>query len=177
MGKIKDLQKVRLFTGVMYSEGFDPGEAMDLMIGRFGGIEQYSPEFDFYFTSYYENEMGRGLKKRFLTFSHLIDRQELPGIKVFTNGIEERFSVEKDGELKRRVNIDPGYITPSNVVLATTKEFPHRIYLDQGIFGEVTFTFRKDGLEYYHWTYDDYKTELTEKFFISARRKYLEDLR
>ena len=93
----------------------------------------------FDFSSYYNPEMGQNLKRLWISFEKLFFSSELASIKVFTNSLEDSFAVN----CKRQINIDPGYITPANVVLATTKDYSHRIYLDKGIYGEVTTIYKK----------------------------------
>lgn len=107
---------------------------------------------------------GGGLEKRFIVFKNPIERAKLADTKIFTNGIEKEFSVEG----KRQINIAPGYLTHASLVLATTKEFPHRIYLKDGIFAEVTLLFKRNGCRSLEWTYPDFKTKETCDFFYAS---------
>ncbi len=152
--------KARLFCGMMYRDEPVCEEALKMLVEKFGNVEKLGDPYDFTFTDYYEKEMGRGLKKRFAVFKRPIDRAELAEIKLFTNMLEKRVSVER----RRRVNIDPGYLTRANLVLATTKEFPHRVYLKDGIFAEVTLLFEKGGCKCLDWTYPDFRTPKTCDF-------------
>jgi len=136
---------------------------------KIGKIERESPVFPFEFTQYYKEEMGTGLLKRFASFAAPIERDTLAGLKDLTCKIERGLSAGG----RRCVNIDPGYVTPHNVVLVTTKEFPHRVFIGRGIFAEVTMTFRRSGPEFFAWTYADYKTETARDFFMNLRKDAL----
>ena len=154
---------------MMYQDKPVFDRALKMLKEEFGDVEKISAPYDFTFTDYYEKEMGAGLVKRFIVFEKSIERDGLADIKIFTNMTEKKLSV--DG--MRQINIDPGYITRSNVVLATTKEFPHRIYLKDGIFAEVTLSFKKGRCKHLEWTYPDFKTEKTCEFFLEIRKTLL----
>jgi len=161
--------KAVLFAGIMYSNHEIANQALELLTKNFGETGRKSREFDFSFTNYYEEEMGKNLKKFFVSFKKLVETDSIAEIKTKTIKIEKKLA--RDG--KRTVNIDPGYITPEKCVLATTKDRAHRIHLGKGIFGEVTFMFRKTDLIYLHWTYNDFKTDVAEEFFLELRRVLL----
>ena len=117
--------------------------------------------------------MGVGLKKLYLTFETLIQREALASIKAFTNEIETRYA--SNG--KRRLNLDPGYLAGDKLVLASTKDFYHRLYLSQGIFAEVTLHYRKGCYRYFSWTYPDYKEPAFLEFLEKARAGYMKEVR
>jgi len=142
-------------------------EAKKLLVSEYGEIEKESFVYDFNFTDYYEKEMGKGLKKRFMVFKKSMERDKLLEVKLYAMEIEEKLSVNG----KRRINLDPGYITKHSLVLATRKERSHRIYLGKGIFAEVTLTFTKKDCRYFEWTYADYKQEKVCEFFQEIRRE------
>ena len=93
----------------------------------FGEIDFMSDRIPFNFTEYYAKEMGPDLFRHFITFERLISMASLPEIKQATNRLEERLA-SPDG--KRRINIDPGYLCLGHVILATTKSYTHRPYLE-----------------------------------------------
>jgi hypothetical protein len=124
------------------------------------------------FTSYYELEMGDKLKKCFVACKALIAPEYLPSLKVNTNALEEKYKLDD----KRRINIDPGYITQAKLILATTKNYSHRIYIGRGIFGDVHMQFSNKSYQAQPWTYPDYKDEKNVTFFNSVRQRYLEQL-
>jgi len=122
------------------------------------------------FTSYYEAEMGPGLLRCYWAFAEPVVRGALVEAKLATNRIEREMSV---GD-RRRVNLDPGLLTPESLVLATTKPYSHRLYLSKGIYGELTFMFRKDGgVDLLPWTYPDYRDSVATDFFRSVRKEVL----
>ena len=117
--------------------------------------------------------MGSPLYKFFVSFERLIPREEIARIKLETNELEEEFS--EDG--RRRVNIDPGYVAEAQLVLPTTKGYSHRIYLNSGIFAEVTLIYEGKSFRPLEWTYPDYRSQLAIEFFNRVREGYLRKLR
>lgn len=139
----------------------------------FGEIDFRSQILPFDFTDYYQKEIGQDLKRQFLGFRRLILPEKISAVKLTTNGIERRFSTAG----RRRVNIDPGYLTSAKLVLATTKDFSHRIYLNKGIFAEVTLGFSKNSFQPFDWTYPDFRSKEYIAIFNQLRRIYLNQLR
>jgi hypothetical protein len=154
----------KLFCGVMYSDTGALEKALAELRQRFGEIETESEEFEFSFTSHYEAEFGVGLRKKFIVFKVPIKREELPEIKLFTCGLEKQLG--SGG--KRAINIDPGYVTLNNVVVASTREFSSRIYLGKGIFGDLQLILKRDEVQLMPYTYADYK--LMKDFFLRLRQ-------
>ena len=174
MGKIKKHPPVQLFMAVTFNPAqTDESVILKRIEGLFGKIEQKSALYDFdRFTDYYEKEMGRGLKKRFVTFYNLIEPEALPEIKVQTNALEKEIS----GAEQRSVNIEPGYITLSKIVLATTKDYSHRLYLGKGIFGDLHLVFINKTFRTQPWTYPDYQQSSVIEFFLNLRKIYRDKL-
>jgi hypothetical protein len=138
-----------------------------------GPLEDRSATKPFLHSNYYEKEMGRNLSRYFLLFQPLVSREQLPEVKLRTNQIEERHAQQGN----RTVNIDPGYIALEHVVLATTKGFAHRLYLGEGIFGDLTLMFENGGYHGLPWTYPDYGSEETIALCMGWRQRYKESLR
>jgi hypothetical protein len=153
----------------MYSPDAPYASAEESLVQRYGPIESRYGPVPFGFTSYYEKEMGAGLEKTYLVFTRQIPRDELASIKCAANRQEDTYRVRG----KRRINIDPGYLTGEKLVLASTKDFFHRIYLGHGIFGEVTLHFRKGRYRYFSWTYPDYKEPPFLQFLEKARAAHV----
>lgn len=160
---------IGLFT--REKELFSPiaGELVD----RFGTIDMISRWFPFDYTSYYEPEMGSPLFRRMMVFKSLIRQEELPEIKLATNEIEKKCLSEN----KRRVNIDPGYMLHERFVLATGKNFTHRIYLNKGIYADLTLIYTKGNFQTLPWTYPDYADEVMIGFLREVRKRYTVDLK
>jgi len=140
---------------------------------KFGNIDYISKFMLFDYTDYYEKEMGTPLFRRFFSFETLINPEMLPDIKQYTNKIEERLS---EGE-KRRVNIDPGYLSPAHLILATGKAYTHRPYLRDGIYADLTLIYTNNNFRSLDWTYPDYSSEIIRKILNIIRKKYLIQLR
>lgn len=146
--------------------------AVDLM-ESFGSIDMISPLFPFDFTTYYEKEMGSPLFRRIFVFKSLIQQDALADIKLKTNAIETLYSA--DG--MRLVNIDPGFLLMERLVLATGKNFAHRIYIGKCIYADLTLIYQKNGYQPLPWTYPDYAHGSIRHFLTLVRNKYMEDLK
>jgi hypothetical protein len=170
--EIRQELPVKLITGIMYQNARGCEQAVKALMEQYGDIEKCTPELDFSFTNYYEEEMGTGLRKIFCSFVEPIDPNQLIDIKIYTNTLEERWL--QNG--KRTVNIDPGYIHPAKLVLATTKDFAHRVLLGRGIYGDVHLTWHGQGFQATPWTYPDYQLPVPMQFFIDVRNNFLQQL-
>ena len=138
-------------------------------VEAFGPIALESPAFDFCETDYYEATMGAGLKKVFFAFEELIDPARLVEIKLMTNTGEQEYVEVSEHAEPRPLNLDPGYVGLGKLVLASTKDFGHRIYLDRGIYAEVTLFYRHGRWEHHPWTFADYRREDYQQFFSECR--------
>lgn len=158
MSKIEQPEPVKLVIGIIFNQDHLFVQVKEELTRKYGELDLESLKFRFTYTDYYREEMGEILWKKFLSFKSLISPAELVPIKIFTNKLEEKFFVA--GTAKRRVNIDPGYLSLAKLVLATGKDFAHRIYLNQGIYAEVTLRYsRHEGFKPWEWTYPDYKSK------------------
>ncbi len=178
MGIPKIPNPANLICAITFAPNTELDEVEYALIDLFGEIDKKSEIYDFYkFTDYYENEMGKGLKKYFVSFKELIKREDIADIKLKTNELELEFAHKTPEGFKRRVNIDPGYIAEAQLVLPTVKGYSHRIYLQKGIFAEVTLIFEHKSFKPLPWTYPDYRTELAIEFFNNVRENYLKKLK
>ena len=152
-------------------------DLIDRVIGDlehlFGPVDCIGPACFFNRTKYYAREMGWPLHRRFISFDKLAPPDHLPAIKLETIGIEGRYL--RDG--KRLVNIDPGYISPERLILATGKNYVHRVYLSKGIYADLTLIFQRGSFRPLKWTYPDYAEAETISFFNGIRKQYMEQLR
>ncbi len=165
MGKIRPPKKVKLFCGMISSDESLFNTVIEELSVKFGPVDCKSSVMPFTQTDYYKKEMGEKLKKFFVSFTELIDSIFLVDVKIFTQEIEEKYSLNG----KRRINLDPGYLSEAKMVLATTKDHQHRIYMGKGIYGEVTLKFQNKTYEPWEWTYNDYKKEEYIEYFIELR--------
>src|SRR5437660_2449107 len=127
MGVIRQFNPVKLFIGVLVSHSKLIAEVEQRLAAAHGPIDHRSPVIPFDFTDYYEAEMGDIIDRIFFSFERLIEADRLPEIKRQTNQLEEELSSRLE-TVKRPVNLDPGYIELAKVVLASTKNFYHRMY-------------------------------------------------
>lgn len=139
------------------------------IVQAFGPIALVSDAFDFVETQYYTSTMGTELKKQFVACETLIDPGALAEIKGATNNWESDYAALKQHPEERPLNMDPGYITPAKLVLASTKDHAHRIYLRDGIYAEVTLSFRQRSWQPMEWTYPDYRRADYQRFFTECR--------
>ncbi len=168
MGRIKKHQPVKLVIGFIFKEEGILSFAESILKRLFGKIDYESQSLAFTHTSYYEGEFGKNLKRKFISFQKLIRPQNLPKIKINTNITEEKLS--KHG--LRLINIDPGYLDMAKLILASTKDYKHRIYLDKGIYGEITLFYQNKSFTPWEWTYPDYKTADYIRVFNQIREIY-----
>ncbi|MGI6485258.1 MAG: DUF4416 family protein [Thermoanaerobacterales bacterium] len=173
MGKIKKPEQVTPIASVLTpNEGlFEPVRVT--LSKRLGQSIYTSPVLPFNHTDYYTTEMGKDLKRCIFAFMDLIEPNKLPCLKRWSNSLEQDLAVNN----QRQVNIDVGYVSLGKLVLASTKNHSHRIYLDEGIYGEVTLRFVRGQFEPWPWTYPDYASPEYRKIFDEIRELHREKLR
>ena len=167
MGKAKKPKKVNLVIGMLAKDKKLFDKAEEFFIKDFGPIDYRSPALLFNYTDYYEKEMGASLKRVFISFKKLISPEKISKIKLLANSVEEKLAKNN----KRRINLDPGYVSDAKLILATTKDYFHRIYLTGGIYGEVTLRWRRGGFEPFEWTYPDYQSREYIDIFNTIRKR------
>jgi hypothetical protein len=165
MGRVRSGDPALLFVGTLYSDERILNNSKKLLEQNFGDILLSSQSISWEYSDYYKDEIGWPLFRQFIFFKILIDPGLLSDIKLKTNEIEDTLSSEG----KRRVNLDPGYLTLSKIVLASTKNYAHRIYLGKGIYGEVTLIYKDDTYNPHLFTYRDYQDKTCIEIFIKAR--------
>lgn len=166
-----------MFTSDKYLFGLYKDE----LIKRFGEVDFESNIQPFNFTDYYEEEFGENLMQKLFSFSTLVRQDELVEIKIITNDLENK-NIDKNikkniTHYKRKINLDPGYIALDKYILASTKNGPSRIYLNQGIYAEITLRFINKSFVPCEYTYPNYKTNEYINFLNSVRKKYKLQLR
>lgn len=167
---------VKLICGIIASKERTILRAKERLAQHYGEIDSSSPLFSFDFTDYYEKQMGKNLKRKFLSFKKLVEAERLCAIKQETNRLEEEIR-EEFQSLHRIVNLDPGYMTPASLIMATAKDFSHRIPLQNGIYAHLEFLFGKDEVRTLDWTYPDFKCKDYQEYFLDVRRFYLSQLK
>lgn len=172
MGQVARHEKVKLIMGFIFSAEDVLERAELLILKKFGPLDLQSDVIDFLHTDYYKKELGQNLKRKFISLRNLISPENAYLAKLVTNNIEYKLS--QNG--KRTINIDPGYITLGKLVLLTTKDYSHRVYLKKGIYAESTLRFNKGTYEAREATYPDYKNENYIKTFNEIRDLYKKQL-
>jgi hypothetical protein len=174
MASIRRPTPVKLFLGVI--SGFEPvmSEAVALFSQRFGVVDVTAGPMEFNSTAYYKKVMGSGLKRWFAGFGELIDPARLAEAKLLTQEIEAELT-RRHGEhlgVLRPINLDPGYMVSSKIILASVKDFSHRVYLGQGIYGEVTLQYHAGAFSTLPWTYPDFGSAPYQEFLLRLRKVY-----
>ncbi len=168
MGKVTRHPPVKLIVGLICANNDLFGKCQSMLKKKFGGLDFESSELAFDFTGYYDKEFGKCLKRKFISFKRLIPAEKLSSIKLFTNSLEKKLSVKG----LRGINIDPGYLDMAKLVLASTKDFRHRIYIGRGMFAEITLYFQGKSFRSWEWTYPDYRTPEYIEIFNKIRELY-----
>jgi hypothetical protein len=163
----------KLVIGIITKEKSLFQQAVCDLTEKFGRVEMISSWLPFDYTDYYESEMGKPLFRRVLAFKNLIEQEDLPEIKTITNSLEEKYS----GNSKRQINIDPGYLLLERFVLATGKNYSHRIYIGQKIYADLTLIFQNGEFQTLPWTYPDYAGRDLLVFLGKVRNKLRIDLK
>jgi hypothetical protein len=172
MGAIHQPWPVKLIMPMFTGEEGLFTRAEEILCETYGPVDYVSGELAFDHTDYYRDEFGAGLRRKFLAFEQLIDPGQLAAIKRHTNDIERMLGSDEG----RRINLDPGYLSGAKLVLASTKNHSHRIYLAQGIYAEVTLIYRGGAFGTLPWTYPDYASEPYLEILRAIRSIYLEQL-
>ena len=176
MALTRPFPPAKLVCGIIAGEErtFDLAEAA--LSGLYGAVDVRSGRHPFDFSDYYEPQMGPGLRRGFLSFSSLVPPESLSGIKVRTNALEEDIRLAADAP-RRAVNLDPGIITAAALVMATAKDFAHRVPLRDGVYGHLELLFSKQGIRLLDWNYPDFRDGRYAAFFLEARRRLLSALK
>jgi hypothetical protein len=165
MGAIKPPELSLLFISVLYGKSDIFSQAKEILENKLGDVLYISPSLTWDYSAYYKDEIGWPLFRQIIFFKNLIDPVLLVDIKIKTNEIESAFT--SDG--KRQINLDPGYLTLSKIVLASTKNYAHRLYLGKGIYGEITLIYKNGTYSPHLFTYRDYQDKSHIDIFMQAR--------
>jgi hypothetical protein len=175
MATIRTPLPVKLFVGALTSLPDTVSQAEKRLVELFGSVDLRGGPFPFDWTHYYDKAMGSPIYRYFLSFAELIEPSALADAKVKTNDVESVFARE-DRTLQRPINLDPGYLEQSKIVLASAKNYYHRILMSGGIYAEVTLHFQEGAWRSLPWTFPDYKTDQYHRFFLSLRELYRRQL-
>jgi hypothetical protein len=179
---------VKLIVGVLYSDESLLEKGLVLLTDGFGPLDCRSPVFRFDQTDYYTPEMGSPVFRLFVSHERLIHPRDLARIKIETNGMEEKLAVPggdrrseirmgrpadiPDAPIRRKVNFDPGYMDYDKFVLASAKYNGQKVYLDFGIWADLTLHYEKGRFDPYPWSFPDFKSGIYDDVFMKMRLVY-----
>jgi hypothetical protein len=167
--------KVKLIAAIMVARERLIEEAISVLSPSYGVLEFTSPVFPFTHSRYYAGEMGEALVKTFCSFRGVLEPEEIVARKLEAMACEQSFL--REGTSSRQVNVDPGYLDEMKLVMATTKNASHRVYIGSGVHGDVELVYGHGTFAPLEWTYPDYREPVALEFFSKVRREYLAELR
>jgi len=189
MWELHDPKPVKLIIGILAANETALAAAVKAISKSFGVIDLTSDVWPFTQTDYYKDELGSNALRQFVTIEKLIDPGKLAQIKHDTNSLEQQLAEKLGGvnparreascglQLPRPVNLDPGFIEPSKLILASTKNFSHRIYIGNKMFAEVTLMYEKGSWRNFDYTFPDYREPRYHGFLTKIRSRLLEQLK
>jgi hypothetical protein len=177
MWELHDPQPVKLIIGILAANETALAEAVKAISKSFGVIDLTSDVWPFTQTDYYKDELGPNALRQFVSLEKPIDPGKLAQIKHDTNSLEQQLADSLTLSLPRPVNLDPGIIEPSKLILASTKNFSHRIYIGNKMFAEVTLMYEKGHWRHFEFTFPDYRQSCYQDFFTKVRTRLLEQLK
>jgi len=169
MGEIRQVKPAKFIVGILAIDEELLSGARELISQRIGAIELCSPVWPFTSTKYYAEEMSDTLFRQFVSLAEPAGPDRLIDFKLASNQAELTDAEGRGRSDRRAINLDPGYITPAKLVLATTKDYSHRIYLGRGIYAETTLNFHAGRWQAWPWTYPDYAASTYHDFFVQVR--------
>jgi hypothetical protein len=177
MWELREPKPVKLIVGILAADERCLEAARESLSSALGPIDLTSDVWTFDQTDYYAGQIGPRILRQFVTTERLIDPGRLATIKHQTNAIEQQLAATLGMPFPRPVNLDPGTIEPSKLVLATTKNYAHRIYLGDRMYAEVTLVFDKGQWRPLPYTYPDYHRQEYFDFFSKVRLRLVQQLR
>ena len=177
MWELHDPKPVKLIIGILAADETSLAAAVKAISKSFGAIDLTSDVWPFTQTDYYKDELGSNALRQFVSIEKLIDPGKLAQIKHDTNSLEQQLADSLKLSLPRPVNLDPGFIEPSKLILASTKNFSHRIYIGNKMFAEVTLMYEKGSWRHFEFTFPDYRQSCYQDFLTKVRCRLMEQLK
>ncbi|MGD0552536.1 MAG: DUF4416 family protein [Sedimentisphaerales bacterium] len=177
MWELHDPKPVKLIIGILAADETSLAAAVKAISKSFGVIDLASDVWPFTQTDYYKDELGPNALRQFVSIENLIDPGKLAQIKHDTNSLEQQLADSLKLSLPRPVNLDPGFIEPSKLILASTKNFSHRIYIGNKMFAEVTLMYEKGHWRHFEYTFPDYRQSCYQDFLSKVRTRLMEQLK
>ncbi|MBM9537521.1 DUF4416 family protein [Desulfobulbus alkaliphilus] len=177
MGQGRPPNPVKLICGLLACDLSALDAARTKLAAQLGPLDLISETWPFEQSDYYTRETGPAILRQFVVFDKLIDPGHLARIKHITNHIEQDLIRELAAPWPRPVNIDPGLIEPSKLVLASTKNFANRIYIGEHIYAEVTLAYVHGAWQAFPCTFPDFRSGRYDRFLTRARQRLITQLR
>lgn len=177
MWELHQPKPAKLICGILAADARCLEAAKTAFIENYGHADIVSPIYPFDMTEYYQQEAGKEILRQFVSITKPIDPGKLSEIKHQTNRLEQQLAHSLATPYPRPVNLDPGYVEPSKLVLASTKNFAHRVYIGDGMWAEVTLTYNKGLWQVYPYTFPDFKSGRYNEFLSQVREKLVSQLR
>lgn len=166
---------VKSIAGVLTNETELLGQALLDMEPIWGKADIIGEWLNFDHTTYYNEEMGEGLKRIFVSFENLVAPEKAGNFKLQASLIEDKF--RKGGvDKRRRVNIDPGYLDANKVVLITGKHGGHKIALATNIWADFLLWYNK-GWVALPWAFPDFRSGQLFPVFMKMRRRFKQQIK
>lgn len=172
MAHVREPETALLLVGILAAGLREMTVAGDALVSRFGPACRGSRLWRFDNTRYYEAELGPSPFRGFLAFPGAFATENIVGCKLATNAMEKELAADIGGSLPRPVNLDPGYLTLAKLVLASAKNFAHRIHIGSGIYAEVTMQYRDNRWRVLPWTFPDFASGKYDAFLTGLRDDY-----
>jgi hypothetical protein len=177
MWTLKKPADVKLVIGLLGCDRNALDAALKAIIKKFGKVDLTSDVWPFEQTDYYKDETGDKVLRQFISIEKLTSPDKLADVKLKANKLEKQLAKKIETSLPRPLNMDPGLIEPSKLVLASTKNYSHRIYIGKKIWAEVTLIYDKGQWKTFDYTYPDYRQKSYHDFFSRVREKLVQQLR
>ncbi len=177
MWDIKQPDPVKLIVGILAADEDCLARAIQAISTELGTIDLSSQVWPFTQTHYYDQEIGTHILRQFVSLDQLVDPGDLARIKHQTNALEQGMAQELAYPTPRPINLDPGFIEPSKLVLASTKNFSHRIYIGKNMYAEVTLIVDKGQWSALRYTFPDYRQSDYYAFFEQVRQRLRSQLK
>lgn len=173
MSTLYQPQKAQFFISCLFCNSEALSVAHLTLQEVFENVQPFGEVMPFDKTVYYNEEMGHPIYRQIFSLSPLLSPEALVGIKLTTNSLERRWAFQG----KRKFNLDPGYLDAAKLLLATGKNFAHRIYLEAGVFADLTLVYQRGEFQKLPWTYPDYASTEMRQLFKQLRQDYMMKLR
>jgi len=172
MARIQKPPPGQLIVSIIYSHIDAVVDALRLLEKQFGRVRCETVDIQYTNTDRYEEEMGSNLVRRLFSFEKLVERDSLPEIKSVCQEIERQLGDQVGDFVFRAANLDPGVLTPDNLVMASNREYNHRIYLADGVFAEIQLIWAHGQFTRLPWTNHDFCDDEVVDFLIRVRQTF-----